>query len=844
MIHAGAKGGHVTRRALLISCETYGLSGCDADVALMQDVLARFEFGCAQLTRGDASRQGIIEGYERLIQATEPEDTAVVYYSGHGGRVALADWEERQARGQDPFLQYIVPYDMAETTASDFRGVLSLELSAMQERLTARSRNVTTILDCCHSGLMSRDATLIPKAISRNFPPDGALEKLAELERTASARAADSNPDAVRVVACAPTQSAFEGPSVSRPGERHGLLTDALADLLTSPSAPKLTWQTLAERLRTAVSAAALTQRPEVEGPSRRIIFATEENQRTGALPVRVTGDRAWLEGAELFGVSPGDLYTLLDADENSLTTATVGPITEGEAELTAQTQNAELTAATTAVPLRTSIRLPVLIKVVDAALAQALDSAIEASSVLTAETTTSIPAIGSITEREKQLEVTDQAGLPLHRDPLAADEKGTAGAVALLENLARAYRFRSLQPIDDDSLLSKPVEVTISRLEDDGAPAPLAGSGERVFVGDKLSVTVRNLSSDSLYWWLFDVGTDSTVALVTQATPSGRELAAAGQPGDTGTFGGPDEPGLAWPESLPQDGGRPETFVVIVADSAQDLSPLATRDELTEDSPLQRELGAARSGVRNWAPEVPATQPRRMRYRVDLWDVILEPGPRPRLDEPAFALDDRPDITLRMLIPRGAIAPPSNVAVRLVALSVLKNKALFRATIRLDAMVITGDGQGGAVGTPQTQRFPGIASGDLLPMDNLLLYTGPVRDFLDVAIWVNRDDEKGAELADLFATEVKKPEVKVALTVVGGLVLAAPAVAVGVGAVVAVASLVRVGAQLVRTAAGDHIGLYRTSLLPYERFGVGRHPSAGMDEAQKIQFAWEVIEQ
>ncbi len=835
----------MAQRALLIGSETYGLAGCNADVALMREALARLGFDdVVERTGPDASRRGIIGSYERLIDTAVPGDAVVVYYSGHGGRVALPDWEERQAQGQEPFLQYIVPHDMAATTASDFRGVLSVELSALQERLSARAPNMTTILDCCHSGLMSRDALLIPKAISLDFPREGALDRLAELERGGFSWATDGNPNAVRVVACAPSQSAFEGPSASRPGERHGLLTDALADLLTAPSAPRLSWQTIVDRLRTSVSIRALTQRPEVEGPSQRIIFTIDEDRRAGILPVRVTDNRAWLDAAELLGVSPGDCYTLLDSGQNELAAATVGPIDNGEAELTAEGQAADITTATAAVPLRTSTRLSVTIGVADPLLAQALETAIEASPALTTATTAPTPAIGSITARHGGLRVADEAGLLLHREALPADEAGVEGAVALMEHLASAHRFRALQPTDDSSRLAASVQVTISRYDDDGKPAPLVGSGERLFIGDRLSVTVRNLSPDPLYWWLFDVGTDATIALVTQASPSGRELAAAGQPGDATTFGGPEGPGLVWPDSLPHDGGRPETFVVIVSDRAQDLSPLRTRGEPAEDSPLQRELDAARTGVRNWTPEAPGGRAQPMRYRVDLWDVILEPGPRPRLDEPRFALDQRPDVTLRMLTPRGGERPPDKVAVRLVALSVLRNHALFRATVRLDAMVITGDGQGGAIGTPLTQRFPAIASGDLLPMDNLLLYVGPVREFLDLAIWVNRDDAKGAGLADLFATEVVKPEVKAALTVVGGLVIAAPTVAVGVGAVVAVAELVRVGAQLVRMAVGDHIGLYRTSLLPYERFGVGRHPPAGMAEAQQIQFAWEVIEQ
>jgi Caspase domain len=829
----------MTHRALLIGSETFGLSGCNADVALMHHALVGRGFTEIEvLIDQGATREGIVAGYERLIAGSATRDTVVVYYSGHGGRVALPDWEARQAAGREAFLQFVVPHDMALTTPEDFRGVLSLELSDLQSRLTGKTRNVTTILDCCHSGLMSRDAMLIPKALPRPLPYDGALARLAEIEARSPVRIGDGDLDAVRVVACAPTQSAFEGPSRFRPGERHGLLTDALANLLLVTGGTQTTWQTIAERLRALVEGATLAQRPEVEGPSQRVPFSLDEHDWVGALTVRVADGALWLEGAELLGVSPGDEYLLFDGDGHELGRAAAGPTICGRARLTPV--DGEAWTALTAAPVRTSSRLPVAIELGDL-LRASMIAAVEASrSLLVSPTGAGI--IGSV-KLDDGLIVSDSAGLALHRGPLEVGETGTRQAVALLEQLARAHRFRALRQATGGSRLTQRVEVCIARHDDDGTRR-LIRSGERLFVGDRLSLTVQNLGDAPLFYWLFDIGIASSIELVTQASPSGRELSSAGKPGDIDTFGGPSGPGLVWSESLPADGGRQETFVVIVADRAQDLSSLRSRESPRDEprSRLQLELEQASDGVRNWPAE--ATPARLLSYRVDTWDVILEPSTRPRLDEPAFALDERPDLSLRLLTPRGGSSPPKKVAVRLESLSVRSNRALFRATVRLDAMVITADRKGRAIATPVTQRFPGIANGDLLPMDNLRLYVGPVREFLDIAIWVNRDDDKGVSLADLFADEMSKSGVKSALTVVGGLVVAAPAVAAGVGAVVAVAELVRVGARLVSAVVGKNIGLYRTSLLPHERFGIGRHPEKGMQEAQAIRFAYDVREQ
>ena len=558
---------------------------------------------------------------------------------------------------------------------------------------------------------------------------------------------------------------------------------------------------------------------------------------------MRVEEGDAWLDGAQLLGISPGDRYMLIDGSGHELGTATAEAPAGDRARLNADGGTSDSRTAVTAVPLRTSLLLPVSVGLPDPVRARML-AAIEGSASLSVGETGQ-PTIGTVGFDDGLL-VSDPARLPMHPGRLDATAEGVHRATELLENLARAQRFRALQPADGASRLAQQVDVRFTLHTGDKAQSAIAGSGERLFVGDRVSVTVRNLGEAPLYFWLFDIGADATIGMVTNATPSGRFIAPAGQPGDTETVGGASGTALEWPGGLPADGGRPETFAVIVADRVQDLSSLVTREtarrELQAPTPLQAALDEASTGVRNWPTESPAAAS--LRYRVETCDVILQPGPRPRLDEPAFALDQRPDLSLRMLTPRGGAAPPEKVAVRLVELSVRKNKALLRATVRLDAMVITGDPEGRAIATPLTQRFPGIANGDLLPMKNLLLYVGPVHEFIDIAIWVNRDDDKGASLADMFAEEVTRPAVRSALTVVGGLVLAAPQVAIGVGAVVAVAELVRVGAHLVSAAVGKNIGLYRTSLLPYERFGVGRHPVDGMEEAQAIGFAYEVLEQ
>jgi hypothetical protein len=299
----------------------------------------------------------------------------------------------------------------------------------------------------------------------------------------------------------------------------------------------------------------------------------------------------------------------------------------------------------------------------------------------------------------------------------------------------------------------------------------------------------------------------------------------------------------LIWEDDVPDDAERPETLLVIASTKPLDFRLLETQRGADAEprGELEALLAEASSGQRGW-PE-PDAADSDSGYEVEAVDFYLVPAAKPAIGEPPFAITELPDPSRRVIQVRGGVSPaPSRVAVRLVSLKVLENKALFRAAVRLDALIVSG-GEEQVVATPFTYRFPGIADGDLLPTDNLPLFLGAVKDFLDIAIWLNRDDSKGQDLAQLFEQKVKAVETKEALTVVGGLVLAAPEVAVAAGALVAVSTLVRVGAELVSAAVGKEIGLYRTSFLPFEQFGVGRHPAGGLRRAQGIEFAFEVID-
>jgi hypothetical protein len=250
--------------------------------------------------------------------------------------------------------------------------------------------------------------------------------------------------------------------------------------------------------------------------------------------------------------------------------------------------------------------------------------------------------------------------------------------------------------------------------------------------------------------------------------------------------------------------------------------------------------------GTRDAAAPAGAVQS--TRYRVDRFDFLLHPEARPTGEsEPAFEVDERPHPSMRLITPRSLEPTPEQVAVRLSDVTVLSNRSIFKARVRVDTLVVTAAADESQSIQAHTFFVDRVKDGDRLPMDNVRIFDGPVGRFVDIAVWVSKADQQEVKLADLLAAELNSQEVTAALTTLAALAVAAPAAAVIAGSVAAVATLVRTGARLLSAHAGTSIGVYRTSLLPHERYGAGqpalRHPASGAITAQDLALAYEVID-
>lgn len=634
----------MTRRALLIGSQTYGLGGCDADVELMRAVLAGRGFDPIDVHTGpDASRAGIINGFEALIASVQADDAVVIYYSGHGGRVARPDFDARKAAGLSVYFQFIVPFDMSESEPGDFRGLLSEELTQFQRRLTDAFRtlgaepNVVTILDCCHSGYMARDVEARQKSVDleeKMFRMRGIREHVQQLGAQAEIGGLVTNPDVVRLVACQPEQSAYEMPS--NRGGRHGALTDALASVLEELGSAPAPWAVVGDLVRRRVRALMPEQRPEVEGPAERLVFSSDSVPVRTAMPVTSIDGVVAIEAAELVGIGVGDKFQLfLLGGAEPVGTAVVDRLVGGNAVLTIS-PDAPGTALDTgliAVPTRISVpKAPVHLDCAGGGV-DALRQLIENSNQLSVsgEATGALARI--VRAGSGGLSVLDGMGVPWRSAEFADDTRGHEQLVQVLGAIAVGRRLVDLPSGQGASALDATVVIEFGTV-DGSSNTPLPPHGAQLAVGTRVFLNLRNTSAEALFAWVFDVGVSGRSSLLTQAASSGTMLGPAGSEADTLPVFDPLGEALFWPDDVPiipasdgSMGGRGETFVILLSDRRSDLSSLASPSRSargTESSPLDAILDEVRSGSREVAPPQPSAPP--LRYRLERVEFVLVP--------------------------------------------------------------------------------------------------------------------------------------------------------------------------------------------------------------------------
>jgi len=156
------------------------LQGCVNDGRAMHSIIvSRFQFPSPNidtLFNDAANRAGILKAMNSLLEKSKANDLAFIFYAGHGSQVPNSLTKEEDKKDES-----IVPSDTWKPGVEDIR---DKELAKIYNAFLDKGIKLTVIMDCCHSGSLSRgpndpglfrfidDANYDAKDPSRPTPPE------------------------------------------------------------------------------------------------------------------------------------------------------------------------------------------------------------------------------------------------------------------------------------------------------------------------------------------------------------------------------------------------------------------------------------------------------------------------------------------------------------------------------------------------------------------------------------------------------------------------------------------------------------------------------------------------
>lgn len=201
---------------------------------VLKDLYGFDEANIRVLPEAEATRVGILKALDKLADDSQPGDTVVFYFAGHGSRRLDSDTLSESKTHMD---QTIVPIDAWQGIPD----VRDKELAVPFNRIVYdKKAHLTAIFDSCDSAMQARGLSpVISRALAYD-DRDVAVDKNAhpdEVVVESDLKRIPQNGNAVILAAAGPDQSAIEA-KYPDDGEWHGAFTRAL--IRTLQASPQL----------------------------------------------------------------------------------------------------------------------------------------------------------------------------------------------------------------------------------------------------------------------------------------------------------------------------------------------------------------------------------------------------------------------------------------------------------------------------------------------------------------------------------------------------------------------------------------------------------------------------
>ncbi|EDM79542.1 hypothetical protein PPSIR1_20979 [Plesiocystis pacifica SIR-1] len=251
-----------------------------------------------------ATARNIRDALAHLASASvTSEDRVVIHFSGHGGMQVVEGERNRYAK------EYILPVDYRERDGQ----IYDVELNRRLAAIARRTRNLTIILDCCHSGGAARGATVR----SCPLPPITAKDLPEHVRHPQRGIGLDVGSAPLIVAACRADQEAEE--TRLSDGRSMGKLTRALTNALRK-LAPEdhreCSWRELWPEIDGNLEG---KQQPWLIGDSERRIFGLGLAREPGGLRVQPQAGRYEVFAGTLLNITRGTQIGVYGSEPHSL---------------------------------------------------------------------------------------------------------------------------------------------------------------------------------------------------------------------------------------------------------------------------------------------------------------------------------------------------------------------------------------------------------------------------------------------------------------------------------------------------------------------------------------------
>jgi len=523
--------------ALLVGINKYKsdkiseLAGSLNDMEEMRQVLiGKFEFppeNIMVLKDSEATHAAIINAIQtHLIAKAQPGDIVVFDYSGHGSQ--CRDVTGKMISGLD---ETIVPWDSRQSNIFDISGA---ELHPLLLLLAKKTKNVTFILDSCHSGTLVRGALVRGARVrwtaadTRTPPP--LPDYTVAATREVGAVNEEAPPKFASIAAATSKESAFEHFAENAD---HGALHYFLTRQLRGAKAGA-TWRDIMDGVAGNVTANYPSQHVSLEGAEadQNVFGDGSSLARTyvTASPSLITPHKVTLSVGQVQGATVGSTYEIY-APGSKKFAPPERPVAKVQIDtVSAFASEAKFTSGSSIAPASRAVerehqygklRLRVFLDGVEnSATLQSIKTKLEA---LTNVELVQKPSICNMQLREAGGRIqTLGADYTTLSPPIAiSDPSVVDGIERQIEGWAKWFNTLSIRNPQSDLAVEFTIAGSVTR-------DPMASVGKPdmgVWAGETIDATVTNNAERDVYIAILDLSSDGSISQVYPTEQGAKEV-------------------------------------------------------------------------------------------------------------------------------------------------------------------------------------------------------------------------------------------------------------------------------------------------------------------------------